>query len=71
VDIYFENTGGPIQQHVIDHMNAHGRAIVCGMIFDHNSETPSAGPNWILIIKKHIAIQGFAMPDHFLVNCLS
>jgi NADPH-dependent curcumin reductase CurA len=32
VDIYFENTGGPIQQHVIDHINTHGGAIVCFMI---------------------------------------
>ena len=65
IDMYFENTGGPIQQHVIDHMNAHGRIIVCGMISDYNSEVPSAGPNWIPIIKKRLTIQGFAMPDHF------
>jgi NADPH-dependent curcumin reductase CurA len=65
VNIYFENTGGPIQQHVIDHMNAHGRAIVCGMISDYDAETPSTGPNWILIIKKRITTQGCAMPDHF------
>jgi len=65
VDIYFENTGGPIQHHVIDHMNAHGRVVVCGMIADYTAETPSAGPNWVPIIKKRITIQGFAMPDHF------
>lgn len=65
VDSYFENTGGPIQQHVIDHMNAHGKVVVCGMISDYTSETPSAGPNWIPIIKKRITIQGYAMPDHF------
>lgn len=65
IDIYFENTGGPIQQHVIDHMNAHGRVVVCGMISDYTAHTPSAGPNWIPIIKKRLTIQGFAMPDHF------
>lgn len=65
IDMYFENTGGPIQQHVIDHMNAHGRIIVCGMIADYNAAVPSAGPNWIPIIKKRLTIQGFAMPDHF------
>jgi NADPH-dependent curcumin reductase CurA len=64
VDIYFENTGGPIQHHVVDHINAHGRVIVCGMISDYTAETPSAGPNWIPIIKKRITIQGFTMPDH-------
>ncbi|WP_299080812.1 NADP-dependent oxidoreductase [uncultured Paraglaciecola sp.] len=65
IDVYFENTGGPIQQHVFDHMNAHGRVAVCGMIADYTAETPSAGPNWIPIIKKRITIQGFTMPDHY------
>lgn len=65
IDIYFENTGGPIQQHVFELMNAHGRIVVCGMIADYGSETPSAGPNWIPMIKKRLTIQGFAMPDHF------
>ena len=65
IDMYFENTGGPIQQHVINHMNAHGRIVVCGMIADYTSAVPSPGPNWIPIIKKRLSIQGFAMPDHF------
>jgi len=65
IDIYFENTGGPIQQHVFDRMNAHGRIVVCGMIADYGKEVPDAGPNWIPIIKKRLTIQGFAMPDHF------
>ncbi|MDO6764358.1 NADP-dependent oxidoreductase [Agarivorans sp. 1_MG-2023] len=65
VDIYFENTGGAIQQVAVDNMNAHGRIVVCGMIADYNTETPSAGPNWIAIVKKRLSIQGFTMPDHF------
>ena len=65
VDLYFENTGGPVQHAVFDLMNAHGRIIVCGMISDYNTDTPSAGPNWITIIKKRLVIQGFTMPDHF------
>ena len=65
IDIYFENTGGPIQGHVFDRMNAHGRIVVCGMIADYTSAEPSPGPNWIPLIKKRINIRGFAMPDHF------
>jgi len=64
VDLYFENTGGAVQHAVFNRMNAHGRIIVCGMISDYNSVTPSAGPNWIPIIKKRLTIQGFTMPDH-------
>ena len=65
VDIYFENTGGAIQDHIFEAMNAHGRIAVCGMIADYGSEAPSAGPNWIPIIKKRLTIQGFTMPDHY------
>ncbi|MCW8107930.1 NADP-dependent oxidoreductase [Alteromonas ponticola] len=65
VDVFFENTGGPIQQHIFNRMNAHGRIVVCGMIADYQAEKPSPGPNWIPLIKKRIAIRGFAMPDHW------
>jgi len=65
IDMYFENTGGPIQQHVFNHMNAHGRIVVCGMIADYSVAEPSAGPNWMPIIKKRLNIQGFTMPDHY------
>jgi NADPH-dependent curcumin reductase CurA len=65
VDVFFENTGGPIQQLIFDRMNAHGRIVVCGMIADYTKTTPPPGPNWIPLIKKRINIRGFAMPDHF------
>jgi NADPH-dependent curcumin reductase CurA len=65
VDIFFENTGGPIQQLIFDRMNAHGRIVVCGMIADYLSPNPAPGPNWIRVIKKRLTIQGFTMPDHF------
>ena len=65
VDVFFENTGGAIQQHIFNRMNTHGRIAVCGMIADYTSKTPAPGPNWIPLIKKRVRIQGFAMPDHF------
>ena len=65
IDLFFENTGGPIQNLIFERMNAHGRIIVCGMIADYVSAEPSPGPNWIPIIKKRLSIQGFTMPDHF------
>jgi len=64
VDIFFENTGGPIQQQVFNRMNVHGRIIVCGMISDYVSAQPSPGPNWIPLIKKRVTVRGFAMTDH-------
>ncbi len=64
IDVYFENTGGPIQGYVFERMNAHGRVVVCGMIADYTAANPSPGPNWMRIIKKRLSIQGFTMPDH-------
>lgn len=64
-DLYFENTGGPIQNLILDRMNAHGRVIVCGMIADYSKAEPSPGPNWINVVKRRLTIQGFTMPDHF------
>lgn len=65
IDVYFENTGGPIQHHVFARMNAHGRIAVCGLIADYPKAVPDLAPNWIPIIKKRLTIQGFTMPDHF------
>lgn len=65
IDVYFENTGGPIQHQVFARMNAHGRIAVCGMIADYPKAQPDLAPNWIPIIKKRLTIQGFTMPDHF------
>ena len=65
VDLYFENTGGPVQHLVYQRMNAHGRIIVCGMIADYNTDKPAPGPNWINIIRKRLTITGFTMPDHW------
>lgn len=65
VDIYFENTGGPVQHITFARMNAHGRIVVCGMIADYNTDKPSPGPNWINMIRRRLTITGFAMPDHW------
>lgn len=64
IDVYFENTGGPIQHEVFARMNAHGRIAVCGMIADYTAREPSPGPNWMNIVRKRLLIQGFTMPDH-------
>ncbi|MEJ6077923.1 NADP-dependent oxidoreductase [Vibrio sp. 1-Bac 57] len=65
IDLFFENTGGPIQHLIFDRINAHGRVVVCGLISDYHNEVPAAGPSWLNIIKRRITIQGFTMPDHF------
>ncbi len=65
IDLYFENTGGPIQVAAFNQMNAHGRIVVCGVISEYNSKHPVSGPSWTNIVRKRLKIQGFAMPDHW------
>ncbi|MBT8100393.1 MAG: NADP-dependent oxidoreductase [Gammaproteobacteria bacterium] len=65
VDVYFENTGGDVQHIVYNRMNVGGRIVVCGMIADYNAAKPSAGPNWINMIRRRLTMQGFALPDHW------
>jgi NADPH-dependent curcumin reductase CurA len=65
IDLYFENTGGPVQHVVFNRMNAHGRIVFCGMIADYNTATPAPGPSWVNIIKRRLTITGFTMPDHW------
>ncbi|MGK0445582.1 MAG: NADPH-dependent curcumin reductase CurA, partial [Bermanella sp.] len=38
IDLFFENTAGPIQSLIVDRMNAHGRVMVCGLIADYSKE---------------------------------
>ncbi|NQZ51841.1 MAG: NADP-dependent oxidoreductase [Moritella sp.] len=65
IDLYFENTGGPIQNLIIERMNPHGRVMVCGLIADYNKQVPAPGPSWLNVIKRRLTVQGFTMPDHF------
>ena len=65
IDLYFENTGGPVQHIVFSRMNVHGRIVVCGMIADYNAEKPAPGPSWINMIRRRLTMTGFAIPDHW------
>ncbi|WP_226703213.1 NADP-dependent oxidoreductase [Microbulbifer elongatus] len=64
IDLFFENTGGPIQQLAYSRMNRFGRIVVCGMIAEYNFEQPVPGPNWMDINLKGLRIEGFVLPDH-------
>lgn len=65
VDLFFDNTSGPIQTMIVERMNAFGRVMVCGLIDDYSKEVPSPGPSWVSVLKRRLTVQGFTMPDHF------
>ncbi len=65
IDLFFENTAGPIQSMIVERMNPHGRVMVCGLIADYSTATPAPGPSWVSVLKRRLTVQGFTMPDHF------
>jgi NADPH-dependent curcumin reductase CurA len=65
IDLFFENTGGPLQHAVIERINPHGRVAVCGLIADYQSAEAALAPSWINLIKRRALIQGFTITDHY------
>ncbi|KPZ71270.1 NADPH-dependent curcumin reductase [Shewanella sp. P1-14-1] len=65
IDLFFENTGGPIQHLIYNRMNEHGRIVLCGLIAGYEKGEYSAAPSWMNAIRKRLTIQGFVMTDHF------
>jgi NADPH-dependent curcumin reductase CurA len=65
IDVYFENVGGAHLEAALEHMNMHGRIVLCGMISQYNETAPSPGPcNLRLAGRKRLAFKGFIVSDH-------
>jgi len=66
IDVYYENVGGVHLEAALEHMNPHGRIVMCGMIDIYNATAPVPGPpNLAAIIGKKLTMQGFIVSDHF------
>ena len=64
VDIFFDNTGGDIQNVVLSkHLAVNSRVILSGMISQYNSDKPPSGPNLGNICKQRATIFGFVVYD--------
>lgn len=65
IDYYFENTGGPIFQAVVNNMNQFGRIAVCGTISTYNNPTDPQGYqighsiSLSQLLLKQLDIEGF------------
>ena len=64
VDIFYENTGGPIQGVIFNQLNRYGRVVVCGVLADYNNDVPSKGPSWVDINLKSLRVQGLIVTDY-------
>lgn len=58
VDVYFDNVGGPILEHVLDAINIGSRIVLCGAVSTYGS--PGSGPgNLFQLVTKESLMQGF------------
>lgn len=64
IDVFFDNTGGPVQRIVLPKMNIRGRVALCGMIAEYSSED-DAGPSLLPVLTGRILVQGFNAFDSF------
>jgi len=64
VDVYFDNTGGPILQAALFAMKLHGRIACCGAVsmYDGGSLQGPVGVPGLIVVKR-LRMQGFILSD--------
>lgn len=64
IDVYFDNTGGPVTDAVFMNINLRGRMAICGQISQYNLQEPDLGPRllWQLITKR-ARVEGLLVND--------
>jgi len=65
VDVYYDNTAGPISDAVMSHLKVGARIVICGTASVANWEPPPQGPR----VERHLLVkrarmQGFVIFDH-------
>ena len=64
VDVFFDNTGGPILDAVLGRIANGGRVVLCGAISSYNAEHRPPGPaNYVNLINRRGRMQGFLSLD--------
>jgi NADPH-dependent curcumin reductase CurA len=67
VDVYFDNTGGPVLEAALSRMNLFGRIVCCGVVSQFDTGSPSPGPRGVpgLLVTKRVRMEGFIVMDDF------
>jgi NADPH-dependent curcumin reductase CurA len=64
VDVFFDNTGGPILDAVLGRLAVHGRVVLCGAISSYNDVHKPPGPaNYLNLISRRGRMEGFISWD--------
>jgi NADPH-dependent curcumin reductase CurA len=66
IDVYFDNTGGPILEAALSRMNLKGRIVCCGVVSQYDTANPAPGPRGVpgLLVTKRLKMQGFIVMDY-------
>jgi NADPH-dependent curcumin reductase CurA len=64
VDVFFDNTGGPILEHVLGRLADHARVVLCGAISSYNEAHKPPGPaSYLNLISRRARMEGFISWD--------
>jgi len=64
VDVFFDNTGGPILDAVLGRLADRARVVLCGAISSYNDHhKPPGPPNYLNLISRRATMQGFISWD--------
>jgi NADPH-dependent curcumin reductase CurA len=64
VDVFFDNTGGPVLDAVLGRIATGGRVVLCGAISSYNDHHKPPGPaNYLNLISRRASMQGFISWD--------
>lgn len=63
VDVYFDNVGGQILDHMLANMKQNGRIAACGAITSYNGEAMLPMKNYFDVVSMRLQIKGFIVLD--------
>jgi NADPH-dependent curcumin reductase CurA len=64
IDVFFDNTGGPILDAVLGRLADHARVVLCGAISSYNDHhKPPGPPNYLNLISRRARMEGFISWD--------
>ncbi|MEC4722156.1 NADP-dependent oxidoreductase [Noviherbaspirillum sp. CPCC 100848] len=65
VDVYFDNVGGEILDHVLAKLAMRARIVICGAISQYNNTTPVKGPaNYMSLLVNRARMEGMVVFDY-------
>jgi NADPH-dependent curcumin reductase CurA len=66
VDVFFDNTGGPILDAVLGRLGDRARVVLCGAISSYNDHhKPPGPPNYLNLISRRARMEGFISWDYW------